>query len=260
MSADTADKETRTQTAVYVYGIIPADVSVEQGTTGVGDPPGEIRTVPHGDIAALVSDIDPDRPLGTPDDLMAHEDLLDAASGEVPVLPLRFGSVVTDDDAVTQELLQDHHDDFTTALRELEGRAEYVVKGRYTDAVLREILTDNKEAAQLNEETKGSSEDATRDARIRLGEIINEEISARRERDTRAVGDALADLVDASLVREATHELDAVYTAFLAQTDKADDIEQALRELAQEWHGRVEIRLLGPLAAYDFVGTPAPGE
>jgi len=65
------------RTAVYVYGILPGDIEVESGAEGVGDPPGEIRVVRHRDLAALVSDVDLDRPLGRAEDLFAHEELLD---------------------------------------------------------------------------------------------------------------------------------------------------------------------------------------
>ena len=261
MPADATQDRTETQTATYIYGIIPGDVEIEQGTIGVGDPAGEVRVVRHGVVAALVSDVELDRPLGRPDDLVAHEELLDASAADVPVLPLRFGAVVTDDDAVASELLEAHHDEFEQALRDLDGRAQFIVKGRYDEsAILREVLSENDEAAQLYEQIKGTSEDATRDARIRLGEIVSDAIGAKREQDTQAVGDALADHVEASVVREPTHELDAVFTAFLAETGKAGDLEQALGRLARDWDGRVELRLMGPMAAYDFVGAPAPGE
>ena len=80
-------------------------------------------------------------------------------------------------------------------------------------------------------------------------------LAAKREQDTRAAGDATADFVADSAVRQPAHELDAVYIAFLVAADKADGLEQALTRLARAWRGRVELRLIGPLAAYDFAGT-----
>jgi gas vesicle protein GvpL/GvpF len=246
-------------TVVYVYGIVPADTDVESGAAGVGDPPGEVRLVRQGDVAALVSDVPADKPLGRPEDLVTHEELLDSAVQGVSVLPLRFGAVVTDDEAVASELLDAHHDEFSAALKQLTGRVEYVVKGRYDEqAVLRELLSANKEAAALREQIKGKDEHATRDERIRLGEMISEAVSGRRERDTRALGDALEGQVEASVVREPTHELDAVHTAFLVETDKTPDLERALGKLARDWDGLVQLQLIGPVAAYDFVGTAPP--
>lgn len=251
---------TDTQTAVYVYGILPGDIEVEGGATGVGDPPGEVRVIREGDLAALVSDVDVSKPLGRPEDLSAHEELLDSVAAEVPVLPLRFGAVVTGDDGVAQELLAANHDEFAAALRQLEGHAEYVVKGRYVEqAILREVLEEDEEAAQLRDQIKAADPDATRELRMQLGELINEAVTAKREQATRAVGDAVEGHVTASVVREPSHELDAVHAAFLVASDAADGLEKAVSRLARDWDGRIELRLIGPIAAYDFVGAPAAG-
>jgi hypothetical protein len=247
------------QPVVYVYGILPGDVEVEPGAAGVGDPPAEVRIVRHRDLAALVSDIDPDLPLGRPEDLIAHQELLDATAADVPVLPLRFGAVVASDDAVAEELLGAHYDEFSAALEQLDGYAEYVVKGRYVeDALLREVLAEDPEAAQLAEQIRGADPDATRELRMQLGEIINNAVAAKREADTRALGDAVTGLAASSVVRPPTHELDAVYTALLIESSAEQDLEQAVQRLADDWDGRVELRLIGPLAAYDFVGTTNP--
>jgi hypothetical protein len=253
-----AQRETKRRTAVYVYGIIPGDVELKAAAQGVGEPPSEVRLLRHQDLAALVSDVDVDQQerLGRPEDLMAHEELLDSCSTDVPVLPLRFGSIVTDDDAVTGELLAEHYDEFKDALEELEGRAEYVIKGRYAeDVILREVLAENDEAVRLSEQIRDTGEDATRDIRIRLGEILSSAIADKRERDTAVVTDAMKGHAAATVVREPTHELDAVYAAFLVKTGEAAEVEKAMEKLARDWDGRVELRLLGPLAAYDFVGT-----
>jgi hypothetical protein len=262
MTAQAEDKKSEDRrTGVYVYGILPGDIEIEPGTAGVGDPPGEVRAIRYRDLTALVSDVDLDRPLGRAEDLFAHEELLDASAAEMPVLPLRFGAVLASDDAVGDELLGPHYDEFTDALRQLDGHAEYVVKGRYVEqAVLGEVLAENPEAAQLGQQISGADPDATRDQRIQLGEIVSNAIEARRQADTRALGDAVADRVTASVVRPPSHELDAVYAAFLVETDKADGLRQAVEQLATEWGDRMELRLIGPLAAYDFVGSSAPAE
>lgn len=243
-------------TGTYVYGIIPADVELTPGTRGVGEPANAVELVRHGELAALVSGVSTDRPLGRPDDLVAHQRLLDATAAEVPVIPLRFGAVVTDAQAVVDELLAPHHDEFLTTLNELEGRAEYVVKGRYVErAVLREVLDEDPEIARLRDAIRGRPEEATWDARMRLGELINTSIAAKREADTGAMVSAFDPLCVSIVVREPTHEQDAVHLALLADTDRRPEIEEALDDFGTRWAGRVELRLLGPLAPYDFVRT-----
>jgi len=255
------DKDTDTQKAVYVYGILPGDIELEDGTTGVGDPPAEVRVVRSGDLAALVSDVDLNKPLGRPEDLYAHEDLLDATAAGVPVLPLRFGAVLTSDQAVAEELLDAHSDEFAPALEKLEGHAEYVIKGRYVeDAVLREVLDENPEAGELRDQLKDADEATTRDLRMRLGEIVSNSIEAKREQDIQAVSDAVSEHVEASVVRSPTDDMEAVHVAFLVDLDSADALEQTVDELASDWGDRIQLQLRGPMAAYDFVGTTTPAQ
>ncbi|MEU6744008.1 GvpL/GvpF family gas vesicle protein [Streptosporangium sandarakinum] len=243
----------------YVYGIVPADVETEPGTLGVDD--GEVTLVRHGEIAALVSDIVLDRPLGRPDDLLAHEQLLDATAAEVPVLPFRFGAVMTGPKEVVKELLAPHHDEFLAALEDLEGRAEYVIKGRYVEPVIiREVLDENPEAERLREEVRGQPEEATWDARIRLGQMIGEAVAAKRDADTQELVEAVAPLCVAVSVREPTHEQDAAHVAVLVDEERQDEFDEALDDLGDRWAGRIDLRLLGPLAPYDFVVAPRSEE
>jgi hypothetical protein len=257
MTAQTEDRQAGDgRTGVYVYGILPGDIEVEPGAVGVGDPPGEVRAVRYRDLTALVSDVDLGRPLGRAEDLFTHEELLDASAAGMPVLPLRFGAVLASDDAVAEELLGPHYDEFAAALRQLDGHAEYVVKGRYVEqAVLGEILAENPDAARLGQQVGGGDPDATRDQRIQLGEIVSNAIEARRQADTRALGDAVAGEVTASVLRPPTHELDSVYAAFLVETGKTEALRRAVEGLASEWGDRMDLRLIGPIAAYDFVGS-----
>ncbi|GAA1674775.1 hypothetical protein GCM10009733_084710 [Nonomuraea maheshkhaliensis] len=242
----------------YVYGIVRAHTKLPSDQHGLGDPAGEVRLIEHGEIAALVSDVDVTAPLGRPDDFYAHEGLLDALAAKGPVLPFRFGAVLASAEAVEEELLGPHHDDFLSALDEVEGHAEYVVKGRYDEgAVLTEILAESPEAQALREAIRGRPEDATRNERIRLGEIINASIEAKREMDTNLLADALTGLFTQAVMRDPSHEQDAVHLALLSRPDEQERLERALRDFGQRWEGRVTLRLLGPMAPYDFVVAQA---
>jgi Gas vesicle synthesis protein GvpL/GvpF len=256
MASAPTETKSKANTGYYVYGILPGDVELNSEIHGVGDPPGQIRLVRSGDLAALVSEVNLSRPLGTPEDLEAHEEILDSIIVSSPVLPMRFGAVLTSEDAVAEELLEANHDDFAETLEQLEGRVEYLVKGRYMErAILEEILSEDSGAAQLREQIRGADADATRELRIQLGEIVNNAVAAAREQATRQFLDAMKDHCDASLVRDPTHELDAVNVALLIDASEADELERIVEELANQWEGLVQLRALGPMAPYDFVAA-----
>jgi hypothetical protein len=209
--------------------------------------------------AALVSAIPAGYPLGKATDLQAHANLLDGTAAVAPVLPLRFGAVMTDARAVAEELLRANHDEFASALSALLGRAEYIIKGRYDEkALLRDVLSESRQARALLEDIRSRTEEASRDSRIALGELIAKAIESRRNVDTNTVVDQLNGLARAVNVRPPTHEYDAVHVALIAELDRQHDLEAMVNELAEKGEGRTELRLLGPLAAYDFVTTRAP--
>ena len=212
----------RQQKGIYVYGILPADIEVAAGIPGVGEHPGSLHDVSLDGLAALISEVDLSGRLGSPGDLKTHREILDAAAAEVPVLPLSFGTVLSSEDAVSDDLLAARHDEFAATLDRLEGRAEFKIRGRYVQ------------------------------------DVDPAEIAARREEDTRAVQRAMEGVCVASVAREPADERDAVHVAFLVDMDKERDVERVTDDLARDWDGRVEVQLLGPMAAYDFTGTAEP--
>jgi Gas vesicle synthesis protein GvpL/GvpF len=241
---------------VYVYGIVPGDVEVQESAEGIGDPPAPVVVVHEGDIAALVSIVRCDRALGTPEDLEAHAKLLDGTATVAPVLPLRFGAVMTDEDAVADELLRDHHDEFARALKSLEGRAQYVIKGRYDEeAFLTQLLSESRQARQLSAEIRDKPEDASRNSRIALGELIAKAVESMRNTDTKTVIEELDGVAGQVNPRDPTHEWDAVHVALLLEVERQGELEEVLDRLNENAKGRMRLRLLGPLAAYDFVVT-----
>jgi Gas vesicle synthesis protein GvpL/GvpF/Lsr2 len=206
------------QKGIYVYGILPGDIEVTEDVPGVGTDPGPLRDIRLNGLAALISEVDVSAGLGSPDDLKTHREILDAIAAEVPVLPLSFGTVLPSEDAVAEELLAARHDEFSDALEHLEGRAEFQVIGCYV-----------KDAA-----------------------------TAGREQDTRALTQAMEGLCVASVAHEPADEQDAVHVAFLVAVDREREVERVTKDLAREWAGRIDLQLLGPMAAYDFAETAQP--
>lgn len=241
--------------ACYVYGIVPVDARLPEGLTGLGG--GEVTLVRHGDLAGVVSEIPVGQALGTRDDLLAHESVVEAVAGETTTLPLRFGSVVTTGDALVEEMLLPYHDWFMEVLEDLTGVREFAVVGVYVeDAVIREVLQENPEAAQLRERIRGLPEDASYYDRIRLGELIVKALDEKRQEDTGELVRTLEPYAAAVAPRSPAGEDTAADAAFLVSDRDLPAFEEAVDELGERWADRVRLRLVGPLAPYDFVPPP----
>jgi hypothetical protein len=239
-------------TAVYVYGLVGADARLPQGLTGLG-PSEKVSTIVHGDGAAMVGDVPTDRPLGTRDDLIAHETVVDTVAAATAVLPVRFPAVV-EEDGVVEELLAPHHDRFVAALRDLVGRAQYTLKGRYEEAVvLGEVLEEHPEIRELRREIHGLPEDATYHQRLRLGELVVRAVEERRDAEAEQLVTALESHSVGTVARTPAQPDDVLDAAFLVDRDHVQEFESAVEQQGERLHRRVRLRLLGPLAPYDFV-------
>ena len=101
---------------VHVYGVVPASAKPEIADEGV-------RLIAQGEVAAVVSDIDP-ADLRAVRVLRAHWRVLEQAGASATVLPVRFGTVMADDDAVVTEFLEPSHDDLAATLADMAGKVQ----------------------------------------------------------------------------------------------------------------------------------------
>jgi hypothetical protein len=239
----------------YVYGIVRAGTSLNS-LTAADDGLPEVRLIESGDIAALVS-AGPER--ATREIVLGHGRVLEAALEGSPVVPLQFGMVLTDDDAVRNEILEAHHDELAELLDRLKGRVQMTLKVYYhEDVVVAEILSENPKLAELREAIQGRSEDETRPQRIKLGEAINVAMEKRRKRDGEEILERLRPLADAIALEGPEDELMVAHVAFLLQRDRLDEFDAAVEEIAQPNVELMRFRLLGPMPAYNFIDLKEP--
>jgi hypothetical protein len=239
-------------TATYVYGLVSADTELPPNLDGLG-PSGRVSTIAHERIAAIVSDVPTDRPLGTRDDLIAHERVLDTIAERSAVLPMRFPAVV-EEEGVVQELLAPHQERFVEALARVDGLVQFTLKGRYEqDAVLREIAQADEGIMALRERVRDLPEDASYYDRIRLGELVVNAMKERRDADGRRVLERLQPFATDISTRPVAQPDDVLNAAFLVARDQVKQFDDAVEEVGRDLAGRVRFRLVGPLAPYDFV-------
>jgi hypothetical protein len=120
--------ETVAATGWYVFGVVPADTTVEG-----------VDLVRHGDLAAVVTQVNlaefgeealrdrlNDR-VWLEDTALRHADVLQRVAAQHEVVPLRFGTIY-DERADVAQLLETRGDEFRSALEHVRGRIELGVK------------------------------------------------------------------------------------------------------------------------------------
>ncbi|POX39335.1 gas vesicle protein [Streptomyces sp. Ru73] len=238
--------------ATYVYGIAHADhPDPEQQVLGIGDPPRPVRIVRAGELAAVVSDCPEDlRPKRR--DLLAHQHVLTETGSAGAVLPLRFGSLSADDDAVLGAL-GEHTEHYKAQLAELTGRVEFNVKAAHREeAVLRLVVDDEPEVRRLTEALQ-SAGGGSYPERVRLGELVANGVRAREVRDAHTIEQTLAPLAERSAPGPEGSGWLVNLSFLLPREDSASFTEAAHRLAEAEPH--LELLVNGPLPPYSFVRT-----
>ncbi|MGC0334185.1 hypothetical protein RKD23_007175 [Streptomyces sp. SAI-170] len=236
--------------SVYVYAITKASHPLRlDDVTGVGDPPAEIRVVPGDSLRAVISETPEDLSVSR-HDLEAHHEVGQRLWADGPVLPLSFGFVAQDEDAV-RAVMEEQGPQMAQRLDELTGRGEFNVKGVVQeDALVRAELEENEQARQLNERTReggGSYED-----RLALGQLLAEAVQRREQALAEEI---LAAVRPLALAEQATPPSGQYFvnSSFLVDEERYDEFARAGEELAERYGDRAELRLRGPLAPYSFV-------
>jgi hypothetical protein len=237
--------------AEYVYGVVRAGESWPKLDGMNGEP---VSTVSTGGLAALISDVPDEFLEAGREELLTHSRVLERVHGEGTVLPMRFGVVLPDEEAVRDELLEPHRDELEAQLGDMDGKVEVNLKVLHDEeAVLREILVEIPEVAELRHSIQGKPAEATYYERIRLGELVAEALEGKREQTGAAVIESLSPHVAAVQVGDAVHERMALNASFLVERKGLRQFDEAVEELGEEQGGRIRIKYTGPLPPHSFV-------
>jgi hypothetical protein len=207
------------------------------------------RGVIGGLLAAVVSPA-PDRDL-TADDAAPHLDLLVAVVAQgLPVLPVSFGTVAPDDDAVRDEVLAPEADvlerrlDAVADLVELRLDLTFdtdasVAAARDADPTLREM------AERARQPGAGFSE------KLALGEATAMRVAEHQEALVEEWTGDFEELAERSAVLHGDEQLRRI--AYLVRRDRLDDADAAVGRMQDELGGRARIEYVGPLPVYSFL-------
>ncbi|MFD5200387.1 GvpL/GvpF family gas vesicle protein [Streptomyces sp. NPDC058375] len=233
---------------LYVYAVVSDGTALPEGAGGVGDPPAALRVVGTGKVAAVVSVV-PARLRARRRDLLAHQDLLMGLAEGGPVLPMRFGSVAPDEDALLTQLAMAEANHLAT-LRKLDGHVEINVKALPAQDSLARVVAEDAAVRRLR--------DAVRrrpgyEASVRLGEAVASALARRAAEAGREVLRELAPLARAAATGPEVQGC-ALNTSFLVPRSHSERFRTTAERLADARRSHVDLRIAGPLPCYSFVG------
>jgi hypothetical protein len=259
MAADRAEPADR---GFYVYGIVGTERPELTGVTGV-DGRSAVFMLDEDGLGAIVSEV-PLAEFGedalrrnleelswVAEKVRAHEDVLERAAREAPVVPLRFGTIYRSLDGLRELLTQDRGQ-LATTLEELRGKREWGV----TSVIDRERLSQavhasDPRAAQLAEAAEGKPTGTAYLGRKRLERHLGARADELATRLTVTAHDRLTAVAHRA-VREGSTQLKGAY---LVEEARDGEFRRVLEELGREYEPfGIRFELTGPWPPYSFVG------
>jgi hypothetical protein len=243
--------------ALFVYGVVRAggDGADRRADGLPGIRESTVDLIVGGSVAAAVTAGALEEPPRRRADLLAYQSVLDALHRSGPVVPVQFGSVLWDADAVVEDLLLPQQDMFNALLDRLDGKQQYTLRATFIEeAVLADLVATDPEVRALREQTRDQPELAFYPERVRLGELVAQALEDRSLAEAEELWAAIEPFAAEHRVRtppSAQHVLDV---ALLVEEGRTQDLVERLEDLAEAVHDRIRMRLVGPLAPYDFVG------
>ncbi len=248
-----------TDTAWYVYGVVPADVDPASFAAAEGVGAEAVELVSAGPLAAIVGRVPLDEFGEEPlrrnlerrdwleDTASAHDRVLAGALGVTPLVPLRFGTVYRSEDGV-RGMLDNRAAELTDAIERLRGRVELGVKAFLVEP----------------EHGEGAPPSSGREYLLRKQEARATARSAQTDalESLRALHGHLESLADDARVNppqpsELTGRGEAMLLngAYLVAVERQLEFADAVDEHGND---RLELVLTGPWPPYNFVEREEP--
>ena len=241
---------------LYLYGIFPLPGPIELTESGLelglDKEPLQVATV--GEFAFLYSEARQGRYLASRRNLVTHTKALERAmeSGHRTLLPLQFGLVVSDWDAVKTDLLEPQGLTLQHLLSKLDGKREVSLKIYWDgNAELNRLLAENPDLQSQRDALSGRV--LSMDETIGIGQEIERRMALRRE----AIAGRFAEVLEplALEIRENDPLSEAMIgnTAYLIPWESEPEFAAAVEALDAEFESRLTIRYNNFTPPYNFI-------
>jgi len=236
----------KVKTGKYLYGIIDSKNGERFGNIGVGD--GEVYTIQHEDVGAVVSDIPVDYKIEI-EEARTHEKVLRKIMDTHTVVPMGFG-VIAGDEAEIKNIMKRARMKFKSILGKIKNKLQINVTVFWEKNILAEILKESEEIRALAAEAKHTNADQT--VKIELGSKVKAALDERKNEYMKHVHSFLEDLSDGFRENKITDEGTVLKGSFLVDEMLEQDFYERLNEMEKKYEKKLKFLAVGPLPPYNF--------
>jgi hypothetical protein len=245
----------------YIYGIIETKAERNFGPIGIGGEGDEVTTIGYRDLSMVISNSPMTRYVVSPENLLAHEKVVEEVMKEFTVLPVRFCTIASNADEV-RNLLDRRYKEFKNLLKDIDHKVELGVKGlwRNMDRIFKEILQENHEIKRLKERVlnntgkrKNASSKTPIEIKVELGKVVEEALKRKNDEEAQKIVGALRRTAFLYRLNKTIGNEMFVNAAFLVDRGREKEFDNIMEDLSEEYRERSTFMYAGPLPPYNFV-------
>jgi hypothetical protein len=241
---------------LYLYGIFPPPGPTQLVLNGLDDQP--VNTYQLDEFVFLYSDAQQKRYRSSRRNLFGHEQVLEQMmeQGFRTLLPLQFGLVIKDWEAVRDKLITPYGGQLQTMLQRLEGQREVGVKVFWdTNAELQALLAENDELRAERDRLEGRT--LSMEEVVRIGQAIEHAMETRKQAVIHKFQTVLNRLAT-QVVENAPMDEAMIYnSAYLIPWNAEERFSEAVEQLDQQFENRLRIRYNNFTAPFNFAQLQA---
>jgi hypothetical protein len=239
-------------TGKYLYAIIDAG-SARPSYGPIGIEEGEVYPLSDGPLAAVVSDVPQAKIRPERRHMAAHHAVHKALMSEGALLPMSFGVVADNPDAV-RRILSLNREAFEGQLSRVGGRAEMSLAVTYdVPNIFEYFVRTHPELRAFRDQLFGSGRQPSEDNRIELGRLFDRLLKEDRRELTQRVLDVLSPLCAEIKENPPRRESGLMNLACLVSRDGQATFEQGIFEAARHFDDSFSFDYSGPWPPYNFV-------
>ena len=236
----------------YLYAIGRACAGLPTGwlehspLDGAGQP----FAIVHNGLVAIMSAESKERYPISRKNLIAHKNMVEQVIRLTPALPVRFNTVAPSLAIVKSRLLTEKAPDLLEKIKTIEGRIEISVRATWLDEqkLLERVLAEEAPITALRDALQNGS--ASHQERIRLGQMVERAILARRDQLGAKLEAYLRPLVE-QLSLGTLPEGVVANLSLLLPEEQFEAVEEAIYSFDAE-NDLTVVRIMGPLPPFTF--------
>ncbi len=239
---------------LYLYAIMNNGRGRSFGPVGIGDQGGEVYTVSHGDVSAVVSPSPVREYPVTRANTLAHQKVMEAVMACGPMLPVRFGVIGESEEPIRERVLKTRYDEFREALEGPGSKVELGLKAMWIDlqAVFAEIVAENQDIRRLRDRVT-SGKGARQSDKVRLGEMVKKALEKKKERFQDDLVAAFKGHFADFRANRLFGDQVAANLAFLVAREEERAFDGLVNEVTSRFNGSVRFKYVGPVPPCNFV-------